>query len=231
MAKAETPKKPRWYRTIVDAFVFVRKNDSVFLPLVITVVALILATGVTLGFVFGGFTGHFYSNILAVALASLSVMSILAVRIDRAAYSVMEGNFGMSVRAVQFIRRGWKFPDEPIEVDGKGRAVVFYGVGKGGIALIAEGGGAARKITPNARRRIQRIVPGVPIHEIYVGNGHGEVPIRKLAKTVKGLKKELTRREREAVSARLKAIGAARLPIPKGMDPMRMRPSRRALRG
>lgn len=231
MAKDDAPKKPRWYRTIFDAFGFVRANDPVFLPVWIVLTVLLLGGGVTLGFVVGGVVGHLYSNLAGVAITVLATLILLTARVDRAAFNKFEGTLGGSLAAVQTIRRGWKFEDQPIEVAGSGRAAIFQGVGRGGLVLIGEGGGAARKIMPAARRRIQRAVPSVPVHEFFVGKGHGELGLRELTKAIRGLKKALSRRERTAVEARLRALGGARLPVPKGVDPLRARPDRKALRG
>ncbi len=231
MAKNETPKKTRWYRTLWDAFQFVRQNDRIFFPLFLVLTIGILGAGVTIGFLRGGVGGHIYSNFAGLTLAALATMILLSVRVDKAAFNRFEGMFGGSLPAVQTIRRGWKFEDDPVEVDSKGRAVVFQGVGKGGLVLVGEGEASMRKLMISARQRTQRIVPGVPIHEYYVGKGQGQTPIRLLPKAIKKLKKVLSKREREAVQARLKALGGTRLPIPKGIDPSRARPNRKALRG
>ena len=232
MAKNETPKKTRWYRTLFDAFQFVRANDRFFFPAFLVLMVVILGGGVAMGFITGGGVGnHIYANFAGLTLAALATMILLSVRVDKAAFNRFDGMFGGSLPAVQTIRRGWKFEDDPIEVDSKGRAVVFQGVGKGGLVLIGEGDAAVRKLLVSARQRTQRIVPGVPIHEFYVGKGQGQTPIRELPKAIKKLKKVLGKGERAAVQARLKALGGTRLPIPKGIDPTRARPNRKAMRG
>ena len=58
-----------------------------------------------------------------------------------------------------------------------------------------------------------------------------EVPLSKVPKAVQKLKKTLTKQEVYAVDKRLTALGAARLPLPKGIDPMRARPDRKGMRG
>jgi hypothetical protein len=231
MAKTETPKKTRWYRNVYDAFQFVRANDRIFLPLFLALVAVFIAGGITLGFLQGGLAGHIISNLMGISMAGLAGIILLSARVEKAAFNRFEGMFGGSLPAVQTIRRNWKFEDDPIEVDAKGRAVVFQGVGKGGLVLVGEGDAAARKLMVSARQRLQRIVPGVAIHEFYVGRGQGQTPIRQLPKAIKKLGKVLDKRERAAVEARLRALGGTRLPIPKGVDPARVRPSRKAARG
>ena len=231
MAKTETPKKTRWYRNVYDAFKFVRANDRLFFPLFLALVIVFIAGGITLGFVQGGVAGHVMSNLIGVSMAALAGVILLSARVEKAAFNRFEGMFGGSLPAVQTIRRGWKFEDDPIEVDAKGRAVVFQGVGRGGLVLIGEGDAAARRLMVSAKQRLQRIVPGISIHEFYVGRGQGQTPIRNLPKSIKKLPKALDKRERAAVEARMRALGGTRLPIPKGVDPTRARPSRKATRG
>ena len=53
----------------------------------------------------------------------------------------------------------------------------------------------------------------------------------KIARKVQRLKPKLTKAEKEEVERRLRALGGQQLPIPKGVDPMRVRPDRKAMRG
>jgi hypothetical protein len=227
----DAPKKTRWYRTIWDAFLFVKANDRLFFPVFLALVIAIIGGGVAVGFMLGGVMGHVYANVTAVMLAAIAAMILLTLRADKAAFNRFETMFGGSLAAAQTIRRGWTFEDDPIEIDSKGRSVVFQGVGKGGIALVGEGDATVRKLMASARRHIQRVVPNVAVHEYYVGRGHGQTPIREVPRKIKKLKKVLTKGERQAVEARLHALGGARVPIPKGIDPSRARPNRKALRG
>jgi len=55
--------------------------------------------------------------------------------------------------------------------------------------------------------------------------------VRKLAGKIQRLRPALTKAEASAVNKRLKALGGARPPVPKGIDPMRARPDRKGMRG
>ena len=93
--------------------------------------------------------------------------------------------------------------------------------------------GPRERLLEAERRKVNRIAPNVPVHLFTVGDGgsEGEVPLRKLASRVQRLKPQLTKQEVAAVQKRLKALGGIRPPVPKGIDPMRARPDRRAMRG
>ena len=81
------------------------------------------------------------------------------------------------------------------------------------------------------RKRTARVISGVPITLIQAGDGEGQVPLRKLPRAVQRLKPTLTKQEVGEVLKRLTALGAVRLPVPKGIDPMRARPDRKGMRG
>jgi hypothetical protein len=48
---------------------------------------------------------------------------------------------------------------------------------------------------------------------------------------VQRLRATLTKTETAEVTKRLKALGGMRMPVPKGIDPMRARPDRKGLKG
>jgi hypothetical protein len=172
-----------------------------------------------------------YCVIFGLMFGILAGLFTLTRRFEKNAYARMDGVVGGSLAVAQAIRNGWAFEESPEAVDNKGRAVVFRGVGKTGVVLLAEGGGAARRLVDTATKRINKLVPGVPVRVIYVGKGQGEVELTKLNKAIRKGKTVLSRGERDKITARLHAMGGAKLPVPKGVDPMRARPDRKALRG
>ena len=87
------------------------------------------------------------------------------------------------------------------------------------------------RLLESERKRTARLLPNVPIHLIQAGSGEGQVPLRKLPRTVQKLKPTLTKQEVAEVIKRLSALGAVRLPVPTGVDPMRARMDRKSLRG
>ena len=230
MAK-EPEKRPRWYKLVAQAYTSTAPYDKWLLPLLILIPLVIIGAGVTIGLVSGSVWVLVYATIFAVLVALLAGMYTLTRRFERNAYIRMEGQPGASISIAQSIRSGWQFDEEPVSVDPRGKGIVFQGVGKGGVLLIAEGGNAAKRQVESTQRRISKLVPGVPVHAIYEGTGEGQVPLKHLVKAIKKHKKALTKAQRSQVAARLKAIGGAKLPMPKGVDPMRARPDRKSMRG
>lgn len=232
MAKDKTaPKKQRWYHLVAQAYRATAPHDKYLLPGIIAIIVGGIALFVLVGILIGGIAAIIYASIMGVLTALLGAMYFLTRRFERNAYTQMEGQMGASLAVAQAIRTGWSFEEEPVNMDPRGGAVVFQGVGKGGIMLIAEGGALARKPAAQTRKRIEKLVPGVPVTTIYVGRGEGEVPLPRLTKAIRRTKKALRKADRATVQARLKAIGGTKPPMPKGIDPMRARPDRKGMRG
>ena len=232
MAKNDpAPKKQRWYKLIAQAYTSTAPHDKRLLPYMLLAVLGPIAVGVAAGLAFGSTIALIYCIIFGLSIGLLAGLFTLTRRFERTAYSQMEGVVGGSLAVAQSIRNGWSFEDTPDAVDTKGKGVVFRGVGKGGIVLIAEGGGAAHRLVDTSTKRLNKLVPGVPVRAIYVGKGQGEVPLTKLTREIRKGKTVLTRGERDTVTARLRAIGGAKLPVPKGIDPTRARPDRKGMRG
>jgi hypothetical protein len=101
-------------------------------------------------------------------------------------------------------------------------------IGKPGVVLIGEGQSPrVSQMLQDEARKIQRIAPGVTIHQLKVTMDDSGVRIYNLLKTVYGLKKSLSRAEVTAVANRVESLGGFSMPIPKGIDPLRVRPPRR----
>jgi hypothetical protein len=76
------------------------------------------------------------------------------------------------------------------------------------------------------RKKTERVAHGVPIHEFQVGNGEGQVPVRKLQRKITTLPRTLRPTAVSDLNYRLKALQPTmqmpKGPIPKGVRQPRM---------
>ncbi|WP_129339593.1 DUF4191 domain-containing protein [Cellulomonas endophytica] len=227
-AKAPKVKKRRWYHQLWQVFQMTRRQDPAitWILLAVFVGVLALALVVTL------LTSSWLWFVALAPFAVLAPMIVLARRAETAAFTQIEGQPGAAIAALGTIRRGWSFGQEPVAFDARTQDLVFRGVGRAGIVLVGEGP-ASRigKLLEAERRRTARVTAGVPITVLQVGDGEGQVPLRKLPRKVQRMRPTLTKQEVAEVTKRLTALGAARPPIPKGVDPFRARPDRKGMRG
>jgi hypothetical protein len=183
--------------------------------------------------------GHWlYALIVSLPMGLLVAVIIMGRRAERAAYRRLEGQPGAAGAALSALRRGWYYDQEPVAAeatkpgDVTNAALVFRAIGRPGVVLVSEGPlSRATRLVESERKRVNRVAPNVPVILLRVGDGEDEVKVRKLAKKIGRLRPELTKPEVDAVNKRLKALGGVKMPVPKGMDPSRARPDRKAMRG
>ena len=172
--------------------------------------------------------------LIGLPLGLLAAMILMNRRAEKAAFSRIEGRPGAAAAALSTLRRGWIVTEEPVAMDPKTQDAIFRVVGKPGLILVTEGPSSrVNKLVLKTRKRFSPILrdTGVPIHVIQAGRGEQQVPLQKLNRAIKKLDKKLTKHEVSAVERRLAALPISRPPIPKGVDPYRTRPDRKALRG
>ncbi|WP_458116996.1 DUF4191 domain-containing protein [Arthrobacter sp. D2-10] len=224
----KSSKKPGTMKRIREVFAMTRRNDPNVVWIMLLAFLAVIAVGLLIGLLINNVVTML---IIAVPLAFLAALFILSRRAERAAFAQIEGKPGAAGAALSVLRRGWILKDEPVAVNARTQDAVFRAIGRPGIVLVAEGPVNRVKQLVNAERvKMNRIVPGVPVHVVHAGQGEGQVPLQRISKTLQKMKKNLTRQEVSAVDKRLSALGA-RMPIPKGVDPFKARPDRKAMRG
>lgn len=222
-------KKVRWYHQVWQAYLMTRRHDPAATWIILAAFVGTVALGVIIGVLISQVV---YVTLLSLPFAVLAAMFVLARRAETAAYSQIEGQAGAARAALGSLRRGWTFAEEPVAIDPRTQDMVFRGVGRPGVVLVSEGPAhRVGKLLEAERKRTARVVSGAPVHLIQCGNDEGQVPLRKLPRAVQKLKPQLTKAEVGEVLRRVTSLGAARLPLPKGVDPMRARPDRKGMRG
>lgn len=164
----------------------------------------------------------------AVITGVLLAMIVMSRRAERMAFLQIEGQPG-AVGAVldSQIRRSWRASSRPIAVSPKSMEAVYRMIGRPGVVLIGEGQSArVKQMLEDEQRKILRAAPGVPVTKVQITLDDSGVRLHSLLKTVYKLDKKLTKAEVTSVANRLESLGGS-LPIPKGIDPTRFRPSRR----
>jgi hypothetical protein len=231
--RSSAPKEPGRLKQMWQVFQMTRRYDSTapWLMLLAFLAPVIVALGLAIWLSGGnGFTIALW--VVAGALAGLLLaMIILGRRAERAAYSQIDGQPG-AVGAVlrSGLRGGWVGNEMPVAVNGKTQDAVYRAVGRGGIVLIGEGDAfRAERMLKDEQRKITRVLPNVPIRLLTVGHDDDSIELHRLPATLRKSKKVLTKPEVLAVSNRLNSLQNS-LPIPKGIDPMKVRAQRGRMR-
>lgn len=229
-----SPKKSR-VSQMRQAYTITKRNDpNIALILLLT----FLVTGGVFGaigyFVFGSGTfGMIVTGLFGVVTGILGALIVFGKRAERAAYAQVEGQVGAAAGALQMLRKGWDL--KPAVSFTKNQDVVHRVVGRPGVILVGEGNPhRVRNLIVAEKKKHARIVgDGVPVLDIVVGDGPGEVKLTKLVKHIQKLPKSIKPAEMTAVMYKLKALDAMRpaAPMPRGPVPTSMKGSRKAMRG
>ena len=209
-AKIKTPR----FQTFRDAYKVTKSVKPWIGIALILIFVLVLVVGISLGIIFGH---PVYGGFVTIPLAALAAMFFFTRVAGSAAYSSIEGQIGAGASVLMAIRKGWT--TTPAVAVNRQQDMVHRSVGRAGIVLTGEGGFAVRQMIADEKKKSERFAPGVPIIEVFVGDGDGQVPIRKLQKHVAKLPKKLSAHQMREVRARLKAVGGMSMPIPKGPMP------------
>lgn len=166
------------------------------------------------------------SIILGLMTGLLGFLIVLGQLTQKLMYRNLQGQVGaVSSLIKNQLRRSWRGSEVPIRMN-KSQDLVYRLVGRPGVVLISEG--VRSRVSPlleDARKEVSRIVPGVPVHVLHVGDDG--LRLKSVFPTLYKLKGVIRRQEILVVSNRLNSI--AKTPasmMPKGIDPTKMRAPR-----
>jgi hypothetical protein len=223
-------KEPGRLKQMWQVFKMTRRYDSSIVWLLILSILGPTGLGIILGVLLSrsnvlGLILYIISGVLAGILIGLIV---LGRRAEKAAYGQIAGEPG-AVGAVlkSGLRRSWIGSEMPVNVSPRTQDAVYRAIGRGGVVLIGEGPRSrTQPMLDKERASVHRILPNVPINFLYVGSDANSVPLHRIVAKLNRFKNVLTKAEVLAVSNRLSSLGKNGMPIPKGIDPMKVRAQR-----
>jgi hypothetical protein len=189
-----------------QAFTMQRKEDKRLLPYMIG--AFVLVAGISAGV--GGWAGGptmIMMISLGVVLGVLVAFIIFTRRAQRSVFRQAEGQTGAAAWALDNLRGKWRVTPG-VAATGHFDAVHRV-IGRPGVILVGEG--SANRVKPllaQEKKRTARLVGEVPIYDIIIGNGEGEVPLAKLERHLTRLPANITAKQMDSLESRLAALGS-----------------------
>jgi hypothetical protein len=109
--------------------------------------------------------------------------------------------------------------------------MVHLVIGRKGVILVGEGPNPAkvRQMIGQEKRRLAKVIGTAPMSDMIIGHGEGEVPMKKLQRTLRTMPNVISPKDVNALDVRMKAL-TARPQMPKGAIPKNMRPQTGAFR-
>jgi predicted aspartyl protease len=202
-----------------QAFKMQRQEDKRLLSYMIGAFVLIVAAAVVAGVFIGGTTMIMLIP-LGVVLGALVAFIIFGRRAQKSVYRKAEGQTGAAAWALENLRGKWRVTPG-VAATGHFDAVHRV-IGRPGVIFVAEGSAARVKpLLAQEKKRTARLVGDIPIYDIVVGNGEGEVPLAKLERHLTKLPANITAKQMDSLESRLAALGSRVGPaaMPKGPLP------------
>jgi hypothetical protein len=201
-------------RQIRQAWSMLRDADPRAAPYVFTGALLGLLLGVGIGF----WIAIWAMPLFGLLFALLGALVVFNRRIQKAQYEAIEGHPGAAAAILNQMRGQW-FVTPAVAVNAK-QDLVHRVVGRCGVVLVGEGSPQRVKgLLAKERKRLSRVVGDVSVHTVVVGDGEGQVPLKKLQLNVTKRKRELGRKQVPKLDRKLKPLDRD-LPLPKGIDPV-----------
>jgi Na+-transporting methylmalonyl-CoA/oxaloacetate decarboxylase gamma subunit len=156
--------------------------------------------------------------VLGLLIAVTVTMGVFYRRATGAAMREIEGQPGAAAGVLSSMRGDWQVT--PAVAFNANQDLVHRVVGRPGVVLVGEGNPTRlRNLLAQERRRVNRVAAEVAVTEIVVGDGEGQVPLRKLQTHVMRLPRALKPGQMSEVKKRMRALGGPQPPIPKGPMP------------
>ncbi len=202
-----TAKQDRWFVPLVVG--------AALIPLALTAVAIILGWGwlwLPVGIMF----------------SLLAVLIVLNLRSNAAMMNAAEGQPGAAASIIENMRGDWRV--RPAVSSTTQFDMVHLVIGRPGVILLGEGNPQrVKQLVVQEKRRLSKVIGNAPLYDYQLGQGEGELSIRKLRITLMKLPRNMTGKDVNALDKRLGAL-LARPQMPKGAIPKNMRPSKGAFR-
>jgi hypothetical protein len=219
-AKPEKKKLPRGARLkqVKQAFTVTRKSDPKVVPYLLASFfgpfILLLSLGLLVG-------QPWLLGFLGLLLGLLVTAFVFGKRVQATAYSQVEGQIGAAAAILTNMRGNWRIT--PAVGFTREQDLVHRVIGLPGVILVAEGAPhRTRNLVVSQKKALARWIGDVPVYDVVVGDGEGQIPLRGLEKHFLKLPRNIKGKQVNELDRKLKAMGGAALPVPKGPVPTRM---------
>lgn len=202
-----------------QAFNLQRKQDKRLVPYMVAAFVVIAGISIGTGIWAGGMTMIFMIP-LGLLLGVLVAFIIFGRRAQRSIYKQAEGQTGAAAWVLDNMRGKWRVTPG-VAATGHFDAVHRV-LGRPGVILVGEG--SANRVKPllaQEKKRTARLIGDVPIYDVIVGNGEGEVALAKLERHLTRLPANITVKQLDSLESRLAALGSrsGTAMMPKGPLP------------
>ncbi|WP_295804555.1 DUF4191 domain-containing protein [uncultured Corynebacterium sp.] len=194
-AAKRAQRKQNWSQ-MWQAFNMQRKQDKALIPIML---AAFLGMGLLFFLIGKLFNGQWFMLILGLGIGALLAMFLFTRRLERDMYKKVEDQPGAAGWALEQQLRNtvgvvWKVKTGVAAT--RQQDLIHRVIGNSGVIFVVEGD--RKRVGPTLNRlkkRVDRLAGGVPVYEVFVGNGEDEVPVSKLRSHIMKLPRNYNKNE------------------------------------
>ena len=205
-AAKRAQRKQNWSQ-MWQAFNMQRKQDKALIPIML---AAFLGMGLLFFLIGMLFNGQWFMLILGLGIGALLAMFLFTRRLERDMYKKVEDQPGAAGWALEQQLRNtvgvvWKVKTGVAAT--RQQDLIHRVIGNSGVIFVVEGD--RKRVGPTLNRlkkRVDRLAGGVPVYEVFVGNGEDEVPVSKLRSHIMKLPRNYNKNETYENIRRIEAM-------------------------
>ena len=205
-AAKRAQRKQNWSQ-MWQAFNMQRKQDKALIPIML---AAFLGMGLLFFLIGMLFNGEWFMLILGLGIGAILAMFLFTRRLERDMYKKVEDQPGAAGWALEQQLRNtvgvvWKVKTGVAAT--RQQDLIHRVIGNSGVIFVVEGD--RKRVGPTLNRlkkRVDRMAGGVPVYEVFVGNGEDEVPVSKLRSHIMKLPRNYNKNETYDNSRRIEAM-------------------------
>ena len=194
-AAKRAQRKQNWSQ-MWQAFNMQRKQDKALIPIML---AAFLGMGLLFFLIGWLFKGQWVMLILGLGIGAILAMFLFTRRLERDMYKKVEDQPGAAGWALEQQLRNtvgvvWKVKTGVAAT--RQQDLIHRVIGNSGVIFVVEGD--RKRVGPTLNRlkkRVDRLAGGVPVYEVFVGNGEDEVPVSKLRSHIMKLPRNYNKNE------------------------------------
>lgn len=194
-AAKRAQRKQNWSQ-MWQAFNMQRKQDKALIPIML---GAFLGMGLLFFLIGMLFNGQWFMLILGLGIGAILAMFLFTRRLERDMYKKVEDQPGAAGWALEQQLRNtvgvvWKVKTGVAAT--RQQDLIHRVIGNSGVIFVVEGD--RKRVGPTLNRlkkRVDRMAGGVPVYEVFVGNGEDEVPVSKLRSHIMKLPRNYNKNE------------------------------------
>lgn len=221
---AKRAKRKQTWGQFWQAFNLQRKQDKKLIPLMLLAIVGVALLFFLIGLLWGG---QWFMLPLGIGLGFVLAMYIFSKRLEGSMYEKVGDTPGAAGWTLENMRNtvGIVWHTKTGVAMNTQMDSVHRVVGNPGVVLVGEG--APHRVKPlmdQQKKRLNRLAGDVPVYEVLVGEGEGQVPLKKLQRELLKLPRNYKKDEVYSVNAKIEAMdrigtGSPGAGLPKGLMP------------